>query len=480
MSDPLPELPLVLAGVPATLRQALEQEGVPCDDQRSRRSGRFVLFDSKRGQPSLDRDQIGIDVDHLRRGRSRDPFKALGDERAACCEWRVGRLQVRETAAQVNRAAVREQVLSDLRIMIESAGGVWLRLAPFPYPYRTAFNFRIDHDEYDAHDFNATLAAIAGYEHAVSHYVCAATHAGHHEALARLKDAHVGSHGWWHHTYRETADNLMNIGRGTDSLRAAGLDPVGFAAPHGRFNRGLLAALEQLGVTHSSEFSLAYDDLPFFPCQSNVLQIPIHPICLGICLDAARRSPGRTIGDGAAAGTMLEHWRAVASRKHSAGEPIFLYGHPDGRLGRFPELLRTALAMVIALPDVWSTTLAAFELWWRARSRVRLSVVRRGETIEVTSHGLSAGYRFAIEYVRGNETALVELDRSTLSFSADALSWRRRHPRQPTMPAPSLFAPGLRAGLRSCLDWENVTPIHEINARTWRGWAKRTLRRIRT
>ena len=479
MTNVLPDLPLLLADVPPSLRSALEQEGVPLAEAHSGRLGRFVLFDSRRRSPSLARDQVAIDVDHLRRGRTHDPIKALADERAACFEWQVGRLSVRETVARVDRAAVRNRLLSDLRTLIESAGGVWMRLSSYPHPYRTAFNFRLDHDQYDAHDFDATLAAIEGHEHAISHYVCAATHARHCDALARLKGAHVGSHGWWHHTYREQSDNLTNIRRGIDSLRVCGLNPIGFAAPHGRFHRNLLAALEELSVTHSSEFGLAYDDLPFFPSQSNVLQMPIHPICLGLCLDAARRIPGRPISDAEAAESTLAHWRTVAAEKHLAGEPVFFYGHPDGRVGQFPHLLRDLLDMASELPETWCTTLATFEDWWRARSAVRLEVLRRDDRFEVTAHGLPMGYRCALEYPRGQELATVEIESQKTSFSGAALPWKRPRAPRPIRGTGSRCPLGLRAGIKWYLDWEKVTPIDQIDAQSWRGWAKRTLRRMR-
>ncbi len=77
-----------------------------------------------------------------------------------------------------------------------------------------------------------------------------------------LRGFDVGSHGYRHHTYHFAKDNLANVRRGIGVLRQAGLEPSGYAAPHGRFNRGLLAGLEELGVTHSSEFALAYDELP--------------------------------------------------------------------------------------------------------------------------------------------------------------------------------------------------------------------------
>jgi hypothetical protein len=501
MTRPLGDLPLMLADVPWSLRCALEQEGVPIADLQNGRDGRFVLFDSRRGAPILTRDQIGIDIDHLRRGRTHDPFTALADEQAASYEWQIpwchlprtsfrgtvidrdGReyhptLSVRETVARVDRAAVRQRLLTDLRTLLEAAGGMWLRISPYPYPYRTAFNLRLDHDQYDAGDLEATLEAVEGHEHAVSHYVCAATHTGKADMLARLKGAHVGSHGWWHHTYREPSDNLSNVRRGIDSLRSWGFEPVGFAAPHGRFHRGLLTALDELDVTHSSEFSLAYDDVPFFPRQSNVLQIPIHPICLGLCLDAARRMPGRPISDDMAAELVVQHWLSLAAEKHRAGEPIFFYGHPDGRLGRFPHVLEQLLAAIDQLAAVWQTTLSTFEKWWRARSAVRLRVVQRNDCLEMVAEGLPPSYRCAIDYVRGREVATIELAQATTWLSSEALPWRQQGTARTIRSSRLKCSTGLRVGLHRYLDWEKVTPIDQISAQTWRGWAKRTLRRV--
>ena len=38
------------------------------------------------------------------------------------------------------------------------------------------------------------------------------------------------------------------------------------------------------------------------------------------------------------------------------GEPVFLYGHPTGRLGRYPEVLRAVFETVDGFGAVWKTT----------------------------------------------------------------------------------------------------------------------------
>lgn len=526
-----PLLPLVLDRVPQGLRQALAQEGVPCVDRRPNQTqGRFVLFDS-RGAASrgLAAGQLAIDVNEFRKGFKGDPYEDLLDERSGRYAWRIGGLQVSEEIARVDKREVRRQLLEALRARLESAGGVWFCLGAYPFPYRSAFNFRFDHDEYDADDFDAMLAAIQGWEHATSHYVCASTHEAYPEGLARLRGLDVGSHGYLHHTYIDAEDNLRNIRRGIDSLTRAGLEPRGFVAPHGRFNLGLLTALESLGITHSSEFGLAYDELPFFPAGHNVLQIPIHPICLGIFLEAVanqqrqtkaaaddsaiarrnsllwfdqvagsdssirrlsaleaqrgvlNRDQERTVGRARledAVDIASEHLMAVARAKYQLGEPVFLYGHPNGRVGRYPRLLKTIYEVVGEFSAVWMVTLAEFDRWWRARAATRVRVVAADRGYRVMVEQPPRGYRLSGEYWRGDHVATIPLDDAVVPFAPDALAFQSRRP--PAATTHRIDQPhGLRGSVKRYLDWERVTPLEDISTRNWRGWMKRTLRRLR-
>ncbi|HVC98742.1 MAG TPA: hypothetical protein VND64_34075 [Pirellulales bacterium] len=494
MPDQLPLLPLVLGLVPDGLRRALAQAGVPCRDQHSAPTeGRFVLFDSRGAQNLVIADgQIAIDVDRLRASFDEDPFSALENELSCRCEWQIGRLRVQESVARVDKFRIRKRLLADLRAMVEGAGGTWLQVSAYPFPYRSVFNFRIDHDDYDDHDFAATLDATIGHEAAISHYVCAADFVGRRDELARLRGQHIGSHGFLHHTFRDAADNRRNIRRGIEALRNEGVEPVGFAAPHGRFNRALRAALSELGVGHSSEFGLAYDELPFF--LGDVLQIPIHPICLGVCMEAAlERGAGFQpaipgfygrletcpTSPAAAAEITLTHFQEFAREASLAGEPILLYGHPTGRLGRYPHVLAGILQSVARLHGVWRTTLAEWAAWWRARAGAKLSVVQESYRWTVHAEGLGTSYPMAAEVWRGETVATLPLDQPITTFTPSALAFERR-PFNRSRPAPKPVPnEGWRERMRTYLDWERVTPIEEIGADTLRHWAKRTLRRIK-
>jgi hypothetical protein len=484
----LPLLPLVLDQAPPGLRLALAQEGLPVVDREERPlAGRFVIGDSRRGlQTPLASSQTLLDLHSLRSGFPSDPFEALLDEQAARCQWRIGSVAVSEDVARIDKRALRRRLMAGLRRMLESAGGVWIKLAAWPFPYRSAFNFRLDHDEFDETDFDAVLAAIGGHEGSISHYVCGSTHELERAALMRLRGADVGSHGYWHHTYYDAQDNLKNIRRGIDVLEAAGLAPSGYVAPHGRFNRGLAWAMQSLGIGHSSEFGLAYDDLPFFPPGSEVLQIPVHPICLGLFLEATRldASPRRTsvpndaandaIIDGAAA-----HLADAIGEKYYAGEPVFLYGHPDGRLGRYPRVLGKTLEAAAAYSGLWRTDRTTIARWWRQRAATTFSVSREEDCFVVQASERADSWTSAIEFWRGEHVALLPITSPELRFSPESVAYERRRPARLPNAVRIDGAHSIRSRVRRYLDWEKATPVEEINSSTLRGWLKKTLRKVR-
>ena len=87
----------------------------------------------------------------------------------------------------------------------------------------------------------------------------------------------------------------MNLERAHRILCSSGIEPVGFAGPHGRWRASLDEQLEDLGYLYSSDFQIGYDDFPFYPWRgdrfSRVLQIPVHPVCEGLFLDAGVDDP---------------------------------------------------------------------------------------------------------------------------------------------------------------------------------------------
>ncbi|MDA7979285.1 MAG: hypothetical protein MPJ50_11020 [Pirellulales bacterium] len=522
----LPLLPLILSDVSPGLAQALEQEGVPfrrvdqcAGEIAGHPNGRFVLFDSRReSTPSLLPGQQAIDIAACDASDDGCPPTSLCDRllntTSVRRSWDLKELSPEECVARFDKRAERRRLLTRLREKIESLGGVWLTISPVPAGFRGAFCLRIDYDEVASGDVARFLDVIDGCQNATSHYLCGRAYEDQTDVHARLQGLHVGGHGYWHHTYANAAENLHNVARGMDALQRAGLDPDGFVAPHGRFNEGLLHSLEQLGISHSSEFSLAFDDRPFLPTTqsgeaSSVLQIPVHPISLGVLLEAAT-------GCGQSAEHAVEiatrHFTTWLEANFQAGEPVLLYGHPERRLGRYPELVREILRAADAIPGLWRMNMRDFCAWWRTRAAVSLQVDPCAAGIRVRRLSPSGPWVPAVDLWLGDHVAPVAIDAPDIvidhrsfpktrnnrqqevvprefaspnnPFLDNSLSGRKIvRPTFQTRPQPPCLAGttlpqafSLRQAVKQFIDWERDTPVTELQVRNVRQLLKKSLR----
>ncbi len=489
MVDPLggsmpPLLPLMLWDTPPGLELALAQEGVPFARVKDPHplafsGGRFVLYDGRKvaaGQVRavLSGGHSAFDVEAFRRGEPVDPFRALVDTEGAPASWSIAGLHVVERVARHDKAAIRRRLIDRIRRAILLNGGIWARLAAYPFPYRSAFNLRVDLDEPEPDDYARFAEARRPLDDCSTHFVSTHAYGGLPSVLDDLGRVDVQSHGHYHHVYREGRANLANLERAHEILCRSGFRPEGFAGPHGRWNEGLDRAIEGLGYLYSSDFQLGYDDLPSYPWRegrfSGVLQVPVHPLCEGAFFEA-----------GGTARAVADHLARVIHAKVAAGEPAFVYGHPEGRLGRHPGIVRAVAEAVDRESLVWRTTLTEFARWWRWRVDRRWSVVPRGDDrFEVQFDDWDPRHPLALEVVRGRHVAVIPLLAPRTPFALPALAYERREARA-DLPQPSPFRGprGLKAAVRRALDWETVTPVEELSTATLAGLMKRELRRWR-
>lgn len=480
-SRALPSLPLLLWKTPPALATLLQQEGVAFREIREAhpltfRSGRFVLHDGRAGKAELKGmlkpEHTTIDVQSLRDGEPGDPFERLLETEGGDASWRLQSFTLVERVARVDRARLRRRLVGKLREVVAASGGVWARLAAYPFPFRSAFNLRVDLDEHAPDDYFAFARARAPIEDATTHFVSTAAYGDAPDVLADLRRLDAHSHGHYHVVYREREANRVNLRRALDRLDAAGIAGQGFAAPHGRWNPGLAEELEEAGCSFSSEFQVGYDDLPFFPWlgkrRSTALQVPVHPICEGLFFDAGA-------GDAA---PVIAHLTAVVHAKIVAGEPAFVYGHPERRLGRFPEIV-TALADLVAdEPMTWRVGLDTFARWWAWRLARSWSLVPRGEGgYQLQMDEWDARYPLALEVVRGRHVAHLPVAGPVIPLDPRELAYEHRAAEYALPPArPHRRERGVRSAIRRALDWETVTPIDDLPVRSLRSRIKRDLR----
>ena len=148
--------------------------------------------------------------------------------------------------------------------------------------------------------------------------------------------------------------------------------PQGFAAPYGIWNPGLAEAIDVSGFAYSSEFSYAFDTLPFYPESNGVrwkaLQVPVHPVCIGTMMRAGYPEI-----------SMREYFDRMVAVKTLRSEPLFFYHHPShthwdvvGHL--FDSVDREGIGWCI---------LADFARWWRLREAAGLEGSISGDQLSV-------------------------------------------------------------------------------------------------
>jgi hypothetical protein len=480
----LASLPLLLWKTPPGLELILAQEGVPFETVKdphplSFRGGRFVLYDSRAIAPLplrslLSANHVMIDVDLLRRDEPVDPFAALVDHRTARANWTVGPWVLSERIARAPKAWIRRRLCARLREAITTAGGFWIRLAPFPYPYRSAFSFRADLDESVPEDYHRFAAARNRLDGCCTHFVSTQAYTHHRAVLRDLVGHDTQSHGHFHHVYRESEANRVNVERAHRILTSSGFEPVGFAAPHGRWRRSLDDQLEDLGYLYSSDFQIGYDDLPFYPWKadrfSRILQIPVHPVCEGLFLEAGARE----------AGVIGEYLRATVAARLDAGELAALYGHPERRLGQMPEIVTMLAEAVESQPLVWRATFTELSRWWRWRAGRRWLVIPRPDNrLEIQFDEWDTEYEFALEIRRGPFRCWLPVTGPRMSLGLAGLVYERHEPSEAKLEPPAIARErvSLKRAVRAALDWETVTPIDEIPRSSISNRVKRGLRR---
>jgi hypothetical protein len=482
-SNRLASLPLLLWKTPPGLELILAQEGVPFETVKdahplSFRAGRFVLFDSQTApaasiEPLVGPTHVLIDVDGLRRGETLDPLAALVDHGTGLGSWTFGGFTVSERVARYAKGRLRRGLIARLRDAVIGAGGVWMRLSPFPYPYQSAFSFRADLDESVPEDYHRFASARAALGPCSTHFVSTYAYTHHQSVLADLKRHDTQSHGHFHHVYREAELNRVNLDRAHRILRSSGFEPVGFAAPHGRWRISLDEQLEDLGYLYSSDFQIGYDDFPFYPWRgdrfSRVLQIPVHPVCEGLFLDAGVNQP-ELIGD---------YFRQVIASRLDAGELAVIYGHPERRLGRMPEVMNAIASAVDSRPLVWRASFSELARWWRWRAGRRWLVIpREDDRLDIQFDEWDSEYTCAVDIQRGSFQCSVPVTASRMSLGLGGLVYERRDAGLGALESPRIGTRplSLKRAVKAAIDWETVTPLDQIPRSSIPNRVKRGLR----
>lgn len=271
-----------------------------------------------------------------------------------------------EDMAAVVKKNVRRVVVDVIKQAFFERGQPYVHKWYFPGQNRSVLCLRGDADGGPRENFQRWLDTVRPFASCTSVFFCTNQYLNKRDLITAAASAglEVGSHNHWHIVFPDRLTNSIALTRAERVLNSAGCRPRGFVAPAFFWHPTLYRLLEQRGYMYASCFRLNHDGIPYFPVVGgrigSVLEIPFH--CLG------DRFP--TCDVPLESNITRSFFKVMIEKKHAAGEPMFLYGHPDvpGRMGTTPELVRLILESALSHSDVKPWQLSPYAAWWRKRT----------------------------------------------------------------------------------------------------------------
>jgi hypothetical protein len=261
-----------------------------------------------------------------------------------------------ENVSSVSKGSIRRFITSIIEYLYMRRDLPFIQKWYYPDAAPSIFTFRIDSDQGTREQIRSLYDACDRFEIPATWFLDTHSHEAWLDFFRNFRRQEIGVHCYQHLVSDTEEENLVNFSRAVSLLQKAGIRPTGAAAPFGKWNESIQLTFENIGAAFSSEFSLDYDDLPFYPRVkerfSTIPQLPIHPVCMGSML-GARFS----------ASDMAHYFLRVAEEKIADGEPVCFYHHPTHR--HF-EVLHTVFQF-IRERNIPVLSYSEYASWWRER-----------------------------------------------------------------------------------------------------------------
>ena len=186
---------------------------------------------------------------------------------------------------------------------------------------KPVFAFRIDSDFGDKESIESLYRIGKAHKIPMTWFLHVQAHEDWLNLFRDLEGQEIALHGYEHGTSTSYEHVFNNIEKGLQLLKDTGLTPEGFCVPYGIWNETLADVLRKFEFNYSSEFTVVYDGLPFYPIhngeETDTLQIPIHPICTG---SLNRKDVSFE--------EMSEYFTEIMSQKLNRHHNVVFYHHP--------------------------------------------------------------------------------------------------------------------------------------------------------
>ncbi len=343
-----------------------------------------------------------------------DLSAVLSDERTMAKSFYANRSRLPfETVSLIARSGIRNIITRALEILHHQRGLPFLHSWYYPKSNANLFSFRIDTDYANLDDLESLYGLLQKHQIQATWFVDVKSqeHILSFFKKIQTEGQEIGVHCYEHTTFDDYEKNFENIDKAKQRLTEAGIQPAGFAAPFGKWNRNLSRAVSKLGFEYSSEFSYDYDNFPGYPVVEETfepaLQIPIHPISIG----SLRRQ-------GFSQSEMIAYFDNAVRDKIDRCEPLFFYHHPKNH---HHEVLEH-LFQVVHQHQLQNMTMAEFARWWKIRAAVRFSAVLKEGNIYIKDR--MPADNIALRISRDSNTESIVSPQSVINL--DTVVWKKK------------------------------------------------------
>jgi hypothetical protein len=326
-----------------------------------------------------------------------------------------------ETVAEVSKGEIRKLVVNCLRALFQKQNFYYSHLWYYPNNHSSMFTFRVDTDFSPWQHIESVIKLAQENELSFTWFINTKAQAGDLVKFPELRKSgqDLQLHCYLHNVFPDYLHNRNNISKGKELLKDISIEPVGFAAPFGEWNEKLVEVLQDLNFKYSSEFAFAYDDLPSYPMvagkKSRVLQIPVHPICVGRLLQADLDF-----------NQIFVYFKRYVELCYQAREPIMIYDHPH-RIHQIPQVFDILFKKIKLMKNVWMTNFTQLMLWWKQREAIvykaaiengQLQIITTNKDPNVSLHLISPSGQEAFIPLKNG---LHQLDKLTWSIIPEAI-----------------------------------------------------------
>jgi len=433
----LPLLPLMTAGLSPALVRWLRLVGLPVTELSrmplsAEGPGRFVLFDSR----------VGTSIARMKAGRRLGMYPLDLAEIEAAIPGGLARLTDHESGVvrALDERELLHRFIDELKLRLESAGGVWARVADYPHPYRAVLSVAVDQPDLLRWlpaplpitcfvDTRMRDEDLKGLLLVPSVEIAWRVTAADVEATPRKTTTHWQTRRerftrtGWPVAGLKLVEPVTGLPRGGDlgrmgfvytartgpwdlatirSMADAGLEPLALAVER------VTGEVGHIGCDRSSWVALGVDASRWQRLDTAHVLHPA-PVASGSVAQVQHlanrlRSP---------------EFQSQILRRLRSGEPVLL-DLPGSDVDE--DTLIALRAAGQAAPLVWSCALGTFARWQKLRMQTRISVWRRDFGYEVHAESpLSGETMVGVELWRGHHMANLPLNREILDIPDQGL-----------------------------------------------------------